>query len=150
VVVSFNRWRKSEYPEKTTDLSQVTDKLWKFNYREWRTIVIHWYQNENLFFLWPEWESVVLMTRMMSKKYLSWWFPSLMTVERKLMGIDSWKETDGKWQLKGNWWELTVERKLMGIDSWKETDGKWQLKGNWWEFWVRNLTTVVIKNIMKI
>ena len=49
---------------------------------------------------------------------------------------DSWKETDGNWQLKGNWWEMTVERKLMGIDSWKETDGKWQLKGNWWEMTV--------------
>jgi len=23
----FYRWRKSDYPEKTTDLSQVTDKL---------------------------------------------------------------------------------------------------------------------------
>ena len=27
VAVSFIFWRKQEYPEKTTDLSQVTDKL---------------------------------------------------------------------------------------------------------------------------
>jgi hypothetical protein len=26
--VSFNSWTKPEYPEKTTDLSQVTDKLY--------------------------------------------------------------------------------------------------------------------------
>jgi hypothetical protein len=28
VAVSFIFWRKPEYPEKTTDLSQVTDKLY--------------------------------------------------------------------------------------------------------------------------
>jgi len=28
VVVSFVGWRKLEYPEKTTNLSQVTDKLY--------------------------------------------------------------------------------------------------------------------------
>jgi hypothetical protein len=28
MVVSFNWWRKPECPEKTTDLSQVTDKLY--------------------------------------------------------------------------------------------------------------------------
>jgi hypothetical protein len=27
----FYLWRKPEYPEKTTDLSQVTDKLYKYN-----------------------------------------------------------------------------------------------------------------------
>jgi len=28
VAVSFYWWRKAEYPEKATDLSQVTDKLY--------------------------------------------------------------------------------------------------------------------------
>jgi len=28
MAVSFIGWRKTEYPEKTTDLSQVTDKLY--------------------------------------------------------------------------------------------------------------------------
>jgi hypothetical protein len=33
VAVKFYWWRKHEYPEKTTDLSQVTDKLDQLSYR---------------------------------------------------------------------------------------------------------------------
>jgi hypothetical protein len=38
VAVSFDWWKKPEYPEKTTDLSQVTDKLTKTQKFQWKCL----------------------------------------------------------------------------------------------------------------